>query len=116
MIRSSPLDFALLRKTLNSTTNTYLSTEISDGERSLCEKDRDHRSTLGRLNWPSIRPKGTFCCLPRELFFAWREIMSECKPDASSPDNVDTFLNMPRGPERVEALRKAQQLRYAAEA
>jgi hypothetical protein len=42
--------------------------------------------------------------------------MSECKPDASSPDNVDTFLNMPRGPERVEALRKAQQLRYAAEA
>jgi hypothetical protein len=42
--------------------------------------------------------------------------MSECKPDASSPDNVDTFFNMPRGPERVEALRKAQQLRYAAEA
>jgi hypothetical protein len=36
MIRSSQLDFALLRKTLNSTTNTYLSTEISDGERSLC--------------------------------------------------------------------------------
>ena len=42
--------------------------------------------------------------------------MSECKPDASSPDNVDTLLNMPRGPERDEALRKAQQLRYAAEA
>ena len=42
--------------------------------------------------------------------------MSECKLDASSPDNVDTLLNMPRGPERDEALRKAQQLRYAAEA
>ena len=42
--------------------------------------------------------------------------MSECKPDASSPDNVDTLLNMPRGPERDEAFRKAQQLRYAAEA
>ena len=42
--------------------------------------------------------------------------MSECKLDAWSPDNVDTFLNMPRGPERDEALRKAQQLRYAGEA
>ena len=42
--------------------------------------------------------------------------MSECKPDASSPDNVDTLLNMPRGPERDEALRKPQQIRYAAEA
>jgi hypothetical protein len=41
--------------------------------------------------------------------------MSE-RLDASSPDNVDTFFNMPRGPERVEALGKAQQLRYAAEA
>ena len=30
------LDFALLRNALGSTTNTYLSTEISDGERSLC--------------------------------------------------------------------------------
>ena len=49
MIRSSRLDFAHFRKTLSSTTNTYL-TEISDGERSfLCgQKNRDHRSTLGR--------------------------------------------------------------------
>jgi hypothetical protein len=35
MIRSSRLDFAHFRKTLSSTTNTYL-TEISDGERSFC--------------------------------------------------------------------------------
>jgi hypothetical protein len=39
MVEDDPtiaLGFALLRNALSSTTNTYFSTELSDGERSLC--------------------------------------------------------------------------------
>ena len=50
------------------------------------------------------------------LFFGWRDIMSKSSPDiAKAGDAFVEAQNMPRGPERKEALLKAVKLRHAAD-